>query len=648
MTGSRRLTWIVYAVCVLLVIDGLGWVTWQMLGLERREAEAQRHARQQEVIRLALWRMDSLLAPIIAAEAARPYFQYRAFYPAERAYTRMWEEVLPGEVLVPSPLLTGPAPPILLHFEVSDDGWLASPQVPTGNMRDQAEAAYVPAAQVLDAERRLLALTAMVRGSALAEGNLDDLVPAREHFERLHTDRSREGGGTRLRIDAAPLSKADAEYEARQQAAEFARGAAQQQRFEDADRTPAGPPVASGYLVMPAPTRPADEALALGVQALDSLAASPVETGPLMPVWLADTANARPELVFVRAVRVEGRETLQGFWIDWPALRTMLLRSVSDLMPAAQLRPDLEGSPDARLAGDSAPPPEPGLMLAGIPAGLVPGAWVASGAPLVTPTRITLVVSWIAVLAAVVAIGLVLRASLALSERRGRFVSAVTHELRTPLTTFCLYSQMLADGMVPEGERRHGYLTTLKAESQRLAAIVESVLEYARLGTRRRVQACDATNAIDAAELLGEMVPALAERAARCGLTLQANLNHLNGARLRADRASVERILTNLVENACKYAAGADDRRLLLRARLRDSRVEVRLRDFGPGVPRAERRRIFSPFVRAARDADAAKPGLGLGLALSRGLARAAGGDLRLARTRGPGAEFVLTLPTAQ
>lgn len=284
-------------------------------------------------------------------------------------------------------------------------------------------------------------------------------------------------------------------------------------------------------------------------------------------------------------------------------------------------------------------------MLAGIPAGLVPGSWLASGAPVVTPTRITLVVSWIAVLAAVVAIGLVLRASLALSERRGRFVSAVTHELRTPLTTFCLYSQMLADGMVPEGERRHGYLATLKAESQRLAAIVESVLEYARLGARRRAQASPAADATDAAELLGEIVPALAERAARCGLMLQANLNHLNGARLRADRASVERILTNLMENACKYAAGADDRRLLLRARRRDHRVEVRLRDFGPGVPRAERRRIFSPFVRAARDADAAKPGLGLGLALSRWLARAADGDLRLARTRGSGAEFVLILP---
>ncbi|GIK18799.1 MAG: sensor histidine kinase [Leptolyngbya sp. PLA2] len=646
MTGSRRLTWVVYAVCVLLVIDGLGWVTWQMVRLERREAEAQRHARQQESIRLALWRMDSLLAPIIAAEAARPYFQYRAFYPAERAYTRMWEEVLPGEVLVPSPLLTGPAAPILLHFEVSDNGWLVSPQVPTGNMRDQAEAAYVPAAQVLDAERRLLALTAMVRGSALAEGNIEAIRPGRLHMERLHMEEFPGEAGARLRVPAATLSKGDAEYEARQQAAEIARGAAQQQRFEDADRAQTATPPPAGYLVKTEATQPATEPLTLGAQALDSLAASAVETGPLMPVWLADTANARPELVFVRAVRVEGRETLQGFWIDWPALRSMLLRSVADLLPAAQLRPGLEGTPDARLTGGPSPPLEPGLMLAGIPAGLVPGDWAAALVPVVTPTRITLVVSWIAVLAAVVAIGLVLRASLALSERRGRFVSAVTHELRTPLTTFCLYSQMLADGMVPEGERQRGYLTTLKAESQRLAAIVESVLEYARLGARRRAKAPNASDAFDAVELLGGIVPALAERAARCGLTLQANLNHLNGARLRGDRASVERILTNLVDNACKYAAGAGDRRLLLRARRRDNRVEVRLRDFGPGVPRAERRRIFSPFVRAARDADAATPGLGLGLALSRGLARAAGGDLRLARTRGQGAEFVLSLLT--
>src|SRR5690606_2621240 len=96
-----------------------------------------------------------------------------------------------------------------------------------------------------------------------------------------------------------------------------------------------------------------------------------------------------------------------------------------------------------------------------------------------------LVITWIAVLAAVVAGGLILRASMRLAERRGRFVSAVTHELRTPLTTFRRYSDMLAEGAIPDEGRRQEYLRTLQAESQRLGTIVENVLEYARLGSAR-------------------------------------------------------------------------------------------------------------------------------------------------------------------
>ena len=69
----------------------------------------------------------------------------------------------------------------------------------------------------------------------------------------------------------------------------------------------------------------------------------------------------------------------------------------------------------------------------------------------------------------------------ALSERRGAFVSAVTHELRTPLTTFRMYAEMLAEGMVPSPEARQKYLETLRREADRLAHLVENVLQYARL-----------------------------------------------------------------------------------------------------------------------------------------------------------------------
>ena len=284
--------------------------------------------------------------------------------------------------------------------------------------------------------------------------------------------------------------------------------------------------------------------------------------------------------------------------------------------------------------------------LATIPVVLVPGPLAAAIAPAVpgfwTPTRWTLLVGWVAVGAAAVALGVVLRKAIELGERRGRFVSAVTHELRTPLTTFRLYSQLLAQGQADE-QKRTRYAQTLDRESQRLAAIVESVLEYARLGRRtprRRGERHDAR------DLLARVAPALEGRAERAGMTLQ--LASPPAATVGADADKVERILLNLVDNACKYAGESEDRRITIDAEARDGVLTIGVRDRGPGVPASERRRIFGAFHRARRDQDSASPGLGLGLALSRGLAREMGGELSLAEHPGPGASFELRLPLTE
>jgi len=107
----------------------------------------------------------------------------------------------------------------------------------------------------------------------------------------------------------------------------------------------------------------------------------------------------------------------------------------------------------------------------------------------------------------------------------------------------------------------------------------------------------------------------------------------------------VESILFNLVDNAAKYASRAADRRIHLEARAAAGRLEIRVRDHGPGI--AEPERLFRPFSRSAREAAGSSPGVGLGLALSRRLARAMGGDLRLDRTVADGACFDLRLPLA-
>ena len=142
------------------------------------------------------------------------------------------------------------------------------------------------------------------------------------------------------------------------------------------------------------------------------------------------------------------------------------------------------------------------------------------------------------------------------------FVSAVTHELRTPLTTFRLYSQMLADGMVSDEDVRKDYLQILKRESERLTGIVENVLEYARL-TRQRSSKDKAAGVqtLTPGALIARFRPALARRAGQSNLDLVVSMDieaHADRT-LTADPHAVERIMMNLVENACKYAAPSEE-----------------------------------------------------------------------------------------
>ena len=116
---------------------------------------------------------------------------------------------------------------------------------------------------------------------------------------------------------------------------------------------------------------------------------------------------------------------------------------------------------------------------------------------------------------------------------------------------------------------------------------------------------------------------------------------------VQADATTIERILVNLVDNACKYASEGERIEIVGRLVGAGARVrcEVWVRDFGPGVAANESARIFQPFHRARRHAESPNPGLGLGLALARGLAREMGGDLILGRAEhGPGAVFCLKL----
>jgi signal transduction histidine kinase len=253
---------------------------------------------------------------------------------------------------------------------------------------------------------------------------------------------------------------------------------------------------------------------------------------------------------------------------------------------------------------------------------------------------VVLVVAWTALLVAVLAVGVTLHASIAYGERRSRFASAVTHELRTPLTTFRMYSEMLSEGMVQDEARKASYLQTLHSEADRLSRLVENVLAYARLERGRSEIKLER---IDLRSLIERLLPPLKRRTEEAEVELHLASPIPEDVAVQVDPEAAGQILYNLVDNACKYARVGG--RIDLTVQKENGRVCVDVRDHGPGVSAEHAGRIFEAFDRGAREPGDTTPGVGLGLALSRGLARKLGGDLTLDRSCRGGACFRLSLP---
>ncbi|MFL5322195.1 MAG: sensor histidine kinase, partial [Myxococcaceae bacterium] len=293
--------------------------------------------------------------------------------------------------------------------------------------------------------------------------------------------------------------------------------------------------------------------------------------------------------------------------------------------------------------------------LASLPVMLVPGSLSGSDARAAfrrvrsddsdgVPLLAILLAAWGATGLAIVALSVSLHSAMTLSERRAAFVSAVTHELRTPLTTVRMYSEMLANGMVKEDGQRADYHATLHREAERLSHLVDNVLAYSRLEKRGPARPM---TYMTVGELLERCAPRLEERALAGEMVLDLDRNSaLSELRIRTDPGAVEQILFNLVDNACKYGGDGLARTLRIDAQSWRGKIAVSVADDGKGLPADVRTRLFEPFSKSSEEAAATAPGVGLGLALSRQLARELGGDLRY-DPASKGARFVLLLASA-
>ncbi len=218
----------------------------------------------------------------------------------------------------------------------------------------------------------------------------------------------------------------------------------------------------------------------------------------------------------------------------------------------------------------------------------------------------------------------------------GTLASGLAHEIRNPLNSLNLNMQMLeeeiaAHGRPPSGPR---LLAITRSEIGRLERLVSDFLAYAK---PRPLEPQD----VPAAEALERVREVLAAEAARRGVRLEV-VDLAGGARLRADPTQLHQALLNLARNALTAAEeGARPPRVRLTALREGDDVLLEVADSGPGVPPAERPRVFDLFYSTR------KGGTGLGLAIVDRIVKAHGGRVTVRSEPGEGAVFTLALPAA-
>ena len=228
-----------------------------------------------------------------------------------------------------------------------------------------------------------------------------------------------------------------------------------------------------------------------------------------------------------------------------------------------------------------------------------------------------------------------------LSRLRADFVSGVSHELRTPLAQIRMFSETLLLGRVRSDGERVRSLEIVDQEARRLTHLVENLLHFSR-AERQATRLSPAPAPL--APLVREAVEAFAPLAAARGVTFRTELS--DGLVASVDAEALRQMLVNLLDNAVKY--GPADQTITVGLDAGDGKALIRVEDQGPGIPAAERERIWDRFWRLERDRGSAVAGTGIGLSVVRELVALHGGRAWAEDGReGVGARFILELPLA-
>jgi signal transduction histidine kinase len=223
-----------------------------------------------------------------------------------------------------------------------------------------------------------------------------------------------------------------------------------------------------------------------------------------------------------------------------------------------------------------------------------------------------------------------------LIDTRSDFIARVSHELRTPLTQIRMFTESILLGRLPESEDQNRALKIIDRETLRLSRLVENILAFSRslqtsLAPEPKPYALESLLRKLKEEFDLQLESLGSDLLIQCDPNLVVSYN----------RDALFQLLTNLLDNALKY--GPKQQSIQLSAAFVNGQIQISLLDQGPGIPKAERDRIWRPYYRLAREHNRGIAGTGIGLAVAKDLATALNADLSISESR-EGACFIVSL----
>lgn len=206
------------------------------------------------------------------------------------------------------------------------------------------------------------------------------------------------------------------------------------------------------------------------------------------------------------------------------------------------------------------------------------------------------------------------RNNMALATKRQDFVSAITHELKTPLAAIKMYAELLQNSWVANEEKKQRYYNQIASEADRLSRLIQNVLNLSKLdGNRWNVQLrMERPKAV-----IDDFIATYSKNVEKQGFELTVSTDmEADKIHQLIDRDAIMQILMNLVDNSLKFSKNADYKMINIELAIKGTDMYMAVRDYGPGIPQSEMKKVFQEFYRVENEMTRQTSGTGIGLSM--------------------------------